>query len=108
MTGPMGPGGPMQMMRSFQRDADVVDRKLAPGTVRRIASFARPYRSYLSAFLVLIVVDAVIAVAPPLVLAKIIDDGIGKNPPATGNPGLVVGLAVFVAVLALVDAIIGL
>ncbi len=105
---PMGPGGPMQMMRSFARDGSVTDRKLAPGTVRRIAQFAAPYRRQLMAFLVVIVIDAVIAIAPPLVLKKIIDDGIGTNPPTTGRPGLVVALAFFVAGLALIDAITGL
>ena len=108
MTGPAGPSSPMMMMRSFQRDPDVVSKKLAPGTVRRIARFASPYRRALVAFLLFVVVDAVVAVVPPLVLAKIIDDGIGTNPPATGRPGLVVGLAVLVASLALVDAVVGL
>ena len=98
----------MQMMRSFQRDGSVTDRKLAPGTVRRIARFAAPYKRQLIAFLVVIVIDAVIAIAPPLVLKKIIDDGIGTNPPTTGRPGLVVGLAFFVAGLALIDAVTGL
>ncbi len=105
-----GPGhsGPMQMMRSFSRDPDVVGKKLAPGTVRRIARFAAPYKRQLIAFLVVIVIDAVVAIAPPLVLAKIIDDGIGTNPPTTGRPGLVLGLAVFVAGLSLFDAVLAL
>ena len=108
MTGPGGPTSPMMMMRSFQRDADVVNTKLAPGTVRRIVRFAAPYRRQLVAFLLLVVVDAVVAVVPPLVLAKIIDDGIGTAPPETGRPGLVVALASLVAGLALVDAAVGL
>jgi ATP-binding cassette subfamily B protein len=98
----------MQMMRSFSRDPAVVGRKLAPGTVRRIARFAAPYKRQLIAFLVVIVVDAVVTIAPPLVLAKIIDDGIGTNPPTTGRPGLVLGLALFVAGLSLFDAVLAL
>ena len=98
----------MQVMRSFARDPNVTANKLAPGTVRRIARFASPYRRQLIAFLVVIVIDAVVAIAPPLVLAKIIDDGIGTNPPATGRPGLVVWLALFVAGLSLFDAALGL
>ena len=31
--------------RSFTRDRSVTDRKLAPGTTRRIMSYARPYRT---------------------------------------------------------------
>jgi ATP-binding cassette subfamily B protein len=98
----------MQMMRSFSRDPAVTQQKLAPGTVRRITRFASPYKRQLIAFLVVIVIDAVIAIAPPLVLAKIIDDGIGTNPPDTGRPGLVLALALFVAGLALFDAVLSL
>ncbi|MDT7573435.1 MAG: ATP-binding cassette, subfamily bacterial [Actinomycetota bacterium] len=108
MTVGPGHGGPMQMMRSFSRDPAVVDKKLAPGTARRIARFASPYKNQLIAFLVVIVIDAVVAVAPPLVLAKIIDDGIGTKPPETGRPGLVMGLAFFVVGLALFDGVLGL
>ena len=49
-----GPGG-WAPMHSFQRDRSVTDRKLAPGTVRRIVRFAAPYRRMLVVFLVLIV-----------------------------------------------------
>ena len=108
MTMGPGHGGPMQMMRSFARDPAVVDKKLAPGTARRIARFASPYKNQLIAFLVVIVIDAVVAIAPPLVLAKIIDDGIGTNPPSTGRPGLVMGLALFVVGLAVFDGVLGL
>ena len=31
-------------MRSFRRDPTVTQKKLAPGTVRRIVRFAAPYR----------------------------------------------------------------
>ncbi|MCU1674168.1 MAG: transporter related, partial [Frankiales bacterium] len=99
---------PWAQMRSFTRDASVKDTKLAPGTIRRIVRFAAPYKRQLIAFLVVIVIDAVVAIAPPLVLAKIIDDGIGKNPPSTGRPGLVLALALFVAGLSLFDAVLSL
>ncbi|MDT7547916.1 MAG: ATP-binding cassette, subfamily bacterial [Actinomycetota bacterium] len=108
MTAGPGHGSPMQMMRSFSRDSAVVGKKLAPGTIRRIARFASPYKRQLIAFLVVIVIDAIVAIAPPLVLAKIIDDGIGTNPPQTGRPGLVLGLALFVAGLSLFDAVLAL
>jgi len=106
----MGPGAgaPWAAMRSFTRDSSVTSTKLAPGTVRRIGRFAAPYRRQLIAFLVVIVIDALVAIAPPLVLKKIIDDGIGTNPPATGRPGLVLGLALFVAGLSLFDAVLSL
>ncbi len=92
------------MMRSFRKDPTVADQKLAPGTARRIARFAAPYRRELTLFLVLIVAAAFLAVLNPLIFKKIIDDGIGTNPPETGDQGLVVALALLVAGLAIIDA----
>jgi len=108
VTGPMGPGSPMVMMRSFQRDPSVVGKKLAPGTVRRIGQFAAPYKRELSVFLAIIVVDALVAVANPLIFKKIIDDGIGTDPPATGSTSVVLAMALLLVGLALFDAILGL
>ena len=108
MTGPMGPGSPMMMMRSFQRDPSVKGQKLAPGTVRRVAQFASPYKKQLVAFLVILVVDALVAAATPLIFKEIVDKGIGKNPPLTGNQRLVVYMALLLVVLALFDAVLGL
>ncbi len=96
------------MMRSFRRDPSVGETKLAKGTVRRIARFAAPYRRDLTIFLVLIVIAAFVAVANPLIFKQIIDDGIGTNPPETGDRGLVLALAGLVAGLALVDAVLQL
>ena len=106
----MGPGAgaPWAAMRSFTRDSSVKGTKLAPGTIKRIVRFAAPYKRQLFFFLVVIVIDAVVAIAPPLVLARIIDDGIGKNPPSTGRPGLVLAIALFVAGMSLFDAVLSL
>ncbi|MCW2680042.1 MAG: transporter related [Frankiales bacterium] len=92
------------MMRSFRKDPAVADQKLAPGTARRIARFASPYRRELTLFLALIVVAAFLAVLNPLIFKKIIDDGIGTNPPETGDRALVVQMALLVAGLAIIDA----
>ncbi len=87
----MNPGGRGMhgfSMRSFRRDETVTEVKLAPGTLRRIADFASPYRWVLGAFLVLVVVDAVIGVVNPLILRVIIDQGILHK-----EIGLIEGLA---------------
>ena len=63
-------------MRSFTRDKSVTQQRLSRGIVRRIASYARPYRLDLAIFLTLTTLSAVIAVAVPLLLQTIIDDGI--------------------------------
>jgi ATP-binding cassette subfamily B protein len=95
-------------MGSFRRDPSVAGQKLAPGTARRILVFARPYKRELFGFLAVIVIGSVSAVANPLVFKKIIDDGIGTNPPESGRPGLVIGLASIVAGLAVFEAILSL
>ena len=45
----MGPG--MMMARGFRMDPSVTKQKLKPGTIRRIAGYARPYRVQLTIFL---------------------------------------------------------
>src|SRR3954470_12545199 len=103
-VGPGHGGGPMQMMRSFSRVPAVVDKKLAPGTRRRIARFAAPYKRDLMTFIGLVIVDALTAVAPSLIGKRIIDHGIGKNPPATSDKDLIVELALVLVGIALFDA----
>src|SRR3954453_9112876 len=102
----MGPDGvaPWQMMRSFRRDPSVVGKKLAPGTGKRIVQFAAPYRNELPGFLPGTLLSSFAAVLNPLIFKKIIDDGIGTNPPESGRPGLVVALALLVAGLAVFGA----
>ena len=102
----MNPGGRGMYgfsMRSFRRDESVTDVKLAPGTLRRIADFAAPYRWVLAVFMVLVIVDAVIGVVNPLILREIIDQGILHK-----EIGLIEGLAFLVAGLAILDAALGL
>jgi ATP-binding cassette subfamily B protein len=92
-----------QAMRSFSRDRSITSQRLKPGSVRRIASYARPYRGSLALFLFVVVLDAVVMVAVPLLLKVIIDDGILKK-----DTALVVGIAGLAAGLALLDAMLTL
>jgi ATP-binding cassette subfamily B protein len=89
----------MHLAASFRRDRSVVDKKLPPGTLRRIVRFAAPYRRQLVWFLILIVIDAVIGAVNPLIFRAIIDKGIGEH-----RVGLTELLAGIIAVLAVVDA----
>jgi ATP-binding cassette subfamily B protein len=84
---------------SYRRDRSVVDKKLPPGTVRRIVAFAAPYRRQLVWFLLLVVIDAVIGVVNPLIFRAIIDRGIAHR-----RIGLTELLAGLIAVLAVIDA----
>src|SRR5215470_7871339 len=90
-------------MRSFSRDRSITQQKIKSGTVRRIMSYARPYRRELIFFLIIVALDAGITVAVPLLLRNLIDNGI--LPRDTGNVlaigGVVVGLALFDAVLSI-------
>jgi ATP-binding cassette subfamily B protein len=90
-------------MRSFRRDSSVKHQQLAPGTARRILRFAAPYKRMLAVFLVLIVIDAVIGVANPLIYRDIINKGILGH-----RSGLIVALALLVAGLAIADAVLSL
>ena len=97
------PGNGWQVMASFRRDGSVTQQRLKPGTVRRIAGYARPYLRELVIFIGLNALAAVIVVANPLLLKAIIDRGIVPH-----RHDLVVWLAVAVAGLALVEAVLGL
>ena len=83
-------------MRSFSRDRSVAHQRLTPGTVRRIFSYARPYRTDLILFLVIVALDAVVTVAVPLMLRGLIDDGILPR-----KTGVVLAIGSAVAGLAL-------
>jgi ATP-binding cassette subfamily B protein len=90
-------------MRSFSRDGSVADRRLRPGTRRRVLAYARGYRGLIAAFLALVVADACFVVATPLLLREIIDRGV-----RLGDHGLVVRFALLIAALAVLDAVLGL
>jgi ATP-binding cassette subfamily B protein len=92
-----------QVMRSMSRDSSVKEQTLAEGTTKRVMSYARPYRGRIAAFLVLVVIDAVLVVATPLILKSLVDDGV-----VPGDRRVVVRLAVLVAGLALLTAIVAL
>jgi ATP-binding cassette, subfamily B, bacterial len=96
----MGGGGGQfgGVMRSMRRDGSVTDQRVTKGTAKRMIQFARPYRKILAAFLVLVVIDAVIGVVNPLLFRSIIDKGIPEH-----NKSLIIGLAGVAAVLALLD-----
>ena len=78
-------------------------RRFTMATLRRIAAFAGPHRRALVAFLVLSVVSAILAVATP-VLAGWVVDAIIEN----GSEGRVLFLAGLIAVIAVLDAAVGI
>lgn len=99
----MGMEGVWMTYRSFTRDRSVTDRQLSRALVRRVLGYARPYRLLVVGFLVTVVIDALLSVAQPLLLRRIVDQGI-----SVGDATVVTVTAVLVAGLAVIAAVIGL
>lgn len=89
--------------RSLTQDQSVKDQKLKPGTVKRIARYALPYKKPLILFLVTVVIDALLVVSTPLLLRKLIDEGV-----VPGDSNLVTRLALLVGLIALGDALVSM
>jgi ATP-binding cassette subfamily B protein len=89
--------------RTLTQDQSVKDQKLKPGTVKRIASYALPYKRNLLLFLVTVIIDSLLVVATPLFLKRLIDEGV-----IPGNSDLVTYLALLVGVIAIADAVVSM
>ncbi|WP_430791562.1 ABC transporter ATP-binding protein [Actinoplanes sp. G11-F43] len=93
------------VLRSIQ-NADRVNRhRVRPGTTRRIARFAVPYRRDVGVFLLTVVLAAGIGVATPLLAGQVINTITGGGAEAAGT---VVRLALIIAGLAVADALLSL
>jgi ATP-binding cassette subfamily B protein len=80
-------------------DPSVKQQKLKAGTVKRIFTFAKPYRLSIWIFLFTVVIDAALIVATPLLLRQLIDEGVIPK-----DGALVTRLAIYVGLLAVADA----
>ncbi|KRE99794.1 ABC transporter [Nocardioides sp. Soil777] len=95
----MSPGGRGAVFRHMRTDRSEVPRGVSRETVRRVLSFARPHRGLITVFLLLTVVDACLVVVNPLLVQRLVDDGI-----TAGNGSLVTLLALAMAGVAIVSA----
>jgi ATP-binding cassette subfamily B protein len=86
-------------MRSMTADPSLKSQKLKSGTLKRIFTYAKPYKKYISLFLATVVIDAVLIVSTPLLLRRLIDQGVIPK-----NGALVTELALIVGGLAVLDA----
>ncbi|WP_255574156.1 ABC transporter ATP-binding protein, partial [Austwickia sp. TVS 96-490-7B] len=89
---------PFATMRALSQDR-LDGTHLRPGTARRVLTYAQPHRTRIALFIVLVICDALLTVAPPLLLRSIIDDGV-----ITHNTGHVIRLSLLVAAIALLGA----
>jgi ATP-binding cassette, subfamily B, bacterial len=78
-------------------------RAFTKATLTRIWGFARPHRRGLAAFLVFSVVAALLTVATPVLAGRVVDEIVGG-----GDTGRVVVLALIIALVALLDAVVGI
>jgi ATP-binding cassette subfamily B protein len=80
-------------------DPSVKSQKLKPGTISRIISYGKPYKTQISIFLVTVIIEALLVISSPLLLRELIDKGVIPR-----DPGLVTKLALLVGLLAIFDA----
>ena len=93
---------PWQIYQSMTRDPTQA-RGVSRTVVRRILGYARPYRGLVIAFLITLVIGSLLTVAQPLMFRQIVDNGISQ-----GNSTVVTVLALGIALLAIIDALVGL
>jgi ATP-binding cassette, subfamily B, bacterial len=86
--------------RSMTADPSVKSQKLKPGTIKRIVSYGRPYKSYIIIFLITVVIEALLVISTPLLLRELIDKGVIPK-----DGALVTKLALLVGLLAIFDAV---
>jgi ATP-binding cassette subfamily B protein len=92
------------MWRLVQNDSESVKgQKLKRGLVRRVFDYARPYKWMLVGFVVVIVAEALLGIAPALLFKRIIDDAIANK-----DNTLLTLLAVAVIAAAFGSALLGL
>lgn len=94
---------PHMMMGSDPRD--LAGARVGRGLVRRVWTFARPYRAQTFWFLGIIVAEALIGLAPPLLIRSIVDDAIPQDRSGllTLLAGIMVGAAFVGAGLSLIE-----
>ncbi len=92
-----------QVMRTMTKDPSVRDHRLPAGTGRRVLAYARPSTRLIVGFLVLVVLGSTFVVATPLLLKRLVDDGV-----VPGNREVVITISVLIAGLALAQAVVTL
>jgi len=92
----MGPA-----FRAMRADRSATQQRLARGTLRRVLGYAAPHRRTIAFFLALTIVDAGLVVVSPLLVQRIVDDGI-----LAGDGALVTELALAMAAVAILDALL--
>lgn len=85
--------------RSLTRDGSVKKRGIKNGTVNRVLGYAKPLKKDISFLVLIVVIDAFLVIAQPLLFKRIVDDGI-----SAGNRSVVIYTAIMVGFLAIFSA----
>ena len=85
--------------RSLTRDSSVKNKGIKSDTFNRIVKYAKPLNKDISFLVVIVIVDAFLVVAQPLLFKRIVDDGI-----SAGDRQIVITTAILVAILAILSA----
>jgi ATP-binding cassette subfamily B protein len=95
----------MMVMHSMGRDDSTKNATVAKGTARRVLGFTRPYKWMVIGFVVVIVVESLLQVIPPLIFGRIIDHVIPDSDRRALNilGAVIVGAALLEAGLSLVE-----
>ena len=90
---------PMMVMHSMGQDPDASKATVAKGTGRRVLAYTRPYRFMVIGFVVVIVVQSLLQLVPPLLFKRIIDSAIAEK-----DRGQLDRLALIIVVAAFAEA----
>lgn len=88
-------------IRSFAKDPSVRSHRVGRETARRVLGYGRPFVRDMGAYLLLAVLSGLVVTAVPLLLQRIIDDGVVPQ-----VREVVITLGVVVALLALADTVL--
>lgn len=102
MSGMHGAGAGVAW-RHLRSDRSVVNNRIDRRTVGRVFRFAGPHKALIAGFLAITVIDAAMVVVIPLLVQRIVDDGILK-----GDRGLVTWLALGMAGVAVFSALLSI
>lgn len=88
--------------RAMTRDRSVAQRSVNRALVRRVLGYAGAYRGIIGLYLVTLVLVSLLSVAQPLLVPRLVDDGISQ-----GDARVVTTTALLMAALAILDAALG-
>lgn len=91
------------MALSSAMNSEEEQKRVSRATLRRVWQFAQPHRRKLVVFVVLGTIGAVMTVATPVLAGRVVNEIVDG-----GSVTVVVALAVVIAVLAVLDAVIGI